>query len=396
MNKQDRWRLPDGVEEMLPASAQQLELARRQITDLHYQWGYDLIMPPLIEYLDSLLTGSGETLDIQTFKLVDQMTGRMMGVRADMTPQVARIDAHLLAADDVNRLFYLGTVLRTTPDTPGGSRSPLQLGAELFGHAGVHSDSEIISLMLATLRLTGLDKPLLDLGHVGIYRGLATQSGLSEEDEVRLFNLMQRKSIPEIKHYLGTLGLPSASSEMLIALPQLAGDISVIETARAALTHASAKVQEAIEELAAIVQLVCKRNPTVEIHIDLTELRGYSYHTGVVFSVYNASRGGQELARGGRYDDIGSAFGRNRPATGYSTDLKELLRFAESSGSSAWRPGIFAPHSDQPACWLAISELRDSGERVVTQLPGSLTTAEQAGCDRTLVFREGVWVVEEI
>lgn len=395
MNNDERWRLPDGVEELLPAAALPLENLRRHITDLHSRWGYELVIPPLIEYLDSLLTGSGQVLDLQTFKLVDQLNGKMMGVRADMTPQVARIDSHLLQNDDVSRLFYLGSVLRTMPDAPGGSRSPLQLGAELYGHAGIESDVEIINLMLATVRMAGLESPMLDLGHVGIYRGLVAQAKLSETQEARLFDSLQRKSGPEIDEYLLSLDLCAETRAMFSALSSLSGGLDVLSSARDVLSSASKPVQDALDALDGITRLVARRNTDIQIHIDLSELRGYSYHTGVVFAVYSESHG-HELARGGRYDDIGLAFGRKRPATGYSTDLKELMRVVSKPLSRNAEKGIFVTSDIGEDAWDEIERLRATGERVVIQLPGSAITAQGTGCDRRLTMQNNRWLVETI
>lgn len=395
MKNDERWRLPDGVEELLPAAAMQLEHQRRRITDLHCQWGYELVIPPFIEYLDSLLTGSGQALDLQTFKLVDQLTGKMMGVRADMTPQVARIDSHLLQRDDVSRLFYLGSVLRTMPDAPGGSRSPLQLGAELYGHAGIESDVEIINLMLATVNMAGLENPLLDLGHVGIYRGLVAHASLSSEQEAHLFDSLQRKSAPEIDEFLLSLDLPEQTRAMFSGLSLLSGGLDVLETARQLLAPAGSLVLAEINALHEIATLVVKRNSSIQLHIDLSELRGYSYHTGVVFAVYSESHG-HELARGGRYDDIGLAFGRKRPATGYSTDLKELLRVVSQPQDSPVSTGIFVVSEIIHDSWNEIERLRGAGERVVTQLPGSLINAQESGCDRQLLMQNNQWLVESI
>ncbi len=393
MNNNQRWRLPDGVEELLPAAASRLETLRRSITDLHSGFGYELVNPPLIEYLDSLLTGTGETLDLQTFKLVDQLNGKMMGVRADMTPQVARIDSHLLKTDDVNRLFYMGSVLRTRPDSPGGSRSPLQLGAELYGHAGAESDIEIISLMLQTVATAGVDSVLLDLGHVGVYRGLVEHAELNAAQEQQLFDALLRKSSPEVSTFLSSAKLPASTASMLEAITELSGGLDVIPRARTELAAGGKNVQSALDTLEQIAEELGRRNYSAELHIDLTELRGYTYHTGVVFAVY-AGHHSDEIARGGRYDDIGKAFGRSRPATGYSTDLKRLARFS-ASRSSAQTSGIFVT-DDSAASWNRIMQLREQGERVVTRLPGSSMDAAGARCDRELVLQDGDWIVQTL
>lgn len=387
------WRLPDGVEELLPAAASRLESLRRNITDLHVAFGYELVSPPLIEYLDSLLTGTGETLDLQTFKLVDQLNGKMMGVRADMTPQVARIDSHLLKTEDVSRLFYMGSVLRTRPDSPGGSRSPLQLGAELYGHAGAASDIEIISLMLHTVAAAGVSDVLLDLGHVGVYRGLVADAALDARQEEQLFDALLRKSAPEVGLFLSGANLPATTASMLEALTELSGGLDVIDRARNELAAGGKIVHAALDTLEQIAESLVRRNSRTELHIDLTELRGYHYHTGVVFAVY-AGHHSDEIARGGRYDDIGKAFGRARPATGYSTDLKRLARFSGTNEESRVS-GIFVAESGAEP-WDHVMQLRAQGERVVTQLPGSSLDAASARCDRELVLHNGEWIVQAV
>ena len=392
---QQRWRLPDGVEEILPAAAKRLEALRRDITDLHFSYGYDLVMPPMIEFLDSLLTGSGEFLDLQTFKLVDQLSGRTMGVRADMTPQVARIDGHRLNSQSINRLFYLGTVLRTKPEQAGGSRTPLQFGAELYGHKGIESDLEIIHLMLDTLDLVQPTSLTLDLGHVGVYRSLVQYAGLSNDAESRLFRALQRKSMPEITEMLSQWDITAQSRTMLAALPELNGDLSVLEHARDLLAPAGEGVSGCLDTLKAIQAEVKKRSSDINLHFDLAELRGYSYHTGVLFAAY-AGGESQELARGGRYDDIGAAFGQSRPATGYSADLRQLalLQSTESGAMSA--QSVFVENTAATGVAEAVAGLRKQNIRVVAQLPGSGLTPASTGCTGQLVHRANQWVVESV
>ena len=325
MTGKNRWLLPEGIEELLPAQARQLEQLRRELLDLFSSWGYELIIPPFIEYLDSLLTGTGHDLDLQTFKLIDQPSGRLLGLRADMTPQAARIDAHRLQREAPTRLCYLGTVLHTLPDGFAGSRSLMQVGAELFGHAGAESDVEILALMVATLTLTGIDDLYIDLGHVGIYRALAVDAGLDDDQEAFLFDALQRKAIPEINEFLRQLELSTAQRERLAGLATLNGGTETLERARALLEGSGDAAQLALENLERIAALVQQRLPDVALHFDLAELRGYQFHTGVVFAAFVADHG-QEIARGGRYDNIGRVFGRARPATGFSTDLRSLMR----------------------------------------------------------------------
>ncbi len=392
MTGKNRWLLPEGIEDLLPDQAMQLELLRREILDLYRSWGYELILPPFIEYLDSLLTGSGHDLDLQTFKLIDQLSGRLLGLRADMTPQAARIDAHRLQRDAPSRLCYLGTVLRTRPDGFDGSRSPMQVGAELFGHAGAESDVEILELMVATLALTGIEDIYLDLGHVGIYRGLARDAGLDEEQEALLFDALQRKALPEIKLFMTGLDLSTAQRERLAGLATLNGGTEVLEKAQALLQGSGEAVRSSLEDLIRIARLAQRRLPDTSLHFDLAELRGYQYQTGVVFAAFVADRG-QEIARGGRYDEIGKVFGRARPATGFSTDLRILMRL----GKRDWLPpaaAILAPAEDDVALADKVRDLRTQGERVVQQLPGQAGSVGETGCDRVLRWSGSEWVVE--
>ena len=367
MNKTDRWLLPEGIEEVLPEQAKRLEQLRRTLLDTYESWGYDLVMPPLIEYLESLLTGTGNDLDLQTFKLTDQLTGRLMGVRADMTPQVARIDAHQLNRETPTRLCYMGTVLHTRTDGFAGSRSPLQVGAELYGHAGIESDVEVISLMLETLAKSGVASPFVDLGHVGIYRELVKQAGLDKEQEATLFDSLQRKANTEIAEYLKGWKLDSKIASAIAALTDLNGDESVLSEAKSVLKKAGKGVLSALDELTNIATLLKKRLPDVEVHYDLAELRGYNYHTGMVFAAYVAGRG-QAVALGGRYDDIGEVFGRARPATGFSTDLKTLLSLSGHKNNQV--AAIYAPADNDAELQKEITMLRQQGEKVICGLPG--------------------------
>ena len=367
MNKTDRWLLPEGIEEVLPEQAKRLEQLRRTLLDTYESWGYDLVMPPLIEYLESLLTGTGNDLDLQTFKLTDQLTGRLMGVRADMTPQVARIDAHQLNRETPTRLCYMGTVLHTRTDGFAGSRSPLQVGAELYGHAGIESDVEVISLMLETLAKSGVASPFVDLGHVGIYRELVKQAGLDKEQEATLFDSLQRKANTEIAESLKDWKLDSNIASAIAALTDLNGDESVLSEAKTVLKKAGKGVLSALDELTNIATLLKKRLPDVEVHYDLAELRGYNYHTGMVFAAYVAGRG-QAVALGGRYDDIGEVFGRARPATGFSTDLKTLLSLSGHKNNQV--AAIYAPADNDAELQKEITMLRQQGEKVICGLPG--------------------------
>ncbi len=393
--RKERWLLPEGIDEVLPPDAQHLEALRRELLDLLEVWGYELIFPPFVEYLDSLLTGTGRDLDLQTFKLTDQLTGRLMGVRADITPQAARIDAHQLRRDTPTRLCYLGTVLHSRPDGLGGSRAPLQIGAELFGHAGVESDCEILCLMMETLGRAGVSDIYLDLGHVGIYRGLARQAQLDPDAEQALFEALQRKAIPEIEALVGDLAVEPRVAQMLIALAGLNGD-DVIAQARAVLREAAAPVHEAVDYLERMAAAVRSHLPDTPLHFDLAELRAYHYQTGVVFAAFVPGMG-EEVARGGRYDHVGEDFGRARAATGFSADLKKLLRVTDRR--QAPRPpalAIFAPAVDDPLLRERVQALRAAGERVICELPGQTGGPRDLGCDRILRRRAESWEPEAV
>jgi ATP phosphoribosyltransferase regulatory subunit len=313
------WLLPENIEDVLPPQAWKMEDLRRILLDHFRARGYQLVIPPMIEYLDSLLTGSGSDLDLKTFKLVDQLSGRLMGVRADITPQVARIDAHLLGQNSVNRLCYAGSVLHAQPDGYHRSREPIQLGAELYGEAGSQADLEIVQLMLDSLAAAGFTQLQLDLGHVGIYRTLARVAGLSGETEQALFLALQSKNTSEVVAL--TQDAAAQYREAFVALTQLYGDAEILAHARQRLPSLT-EIGRALDDLTTLAQGLTGRG--VEIAFDLAELRGYGYHSGVVFAAYSAGRS-RAMALGGRYDEVGKIFGRARPATGFSLDLRELV-----------------------------------------------------------------------
>jgi ATP phosphoribosyltransferase regulatory subunit len=392
MSTSDQWLLPEGIEEILPPHAWRLECASRELLDLYASWGYALIIPPLIEYLESLLTGTGHDLDLQTFKLTDQLNGRMMGVRADMTPQAARIDAHPLQRETPSRLCYLGTVLHTRPDGFAGTRCPMQLGAELFGHAGIESDVEILSLVLETLALMGISDVHMDLGHVGIFRGLAREAGLDERTENDLFDALQRKAVPEIGELLAARVPDASQRRRLSDLAELNGGWEVLDAARERLAGAGAGVMAALDNLCAIAAALKPRAGGVPVFFDLAELRAYNYQSGMVFAMFVPGRG-QEIARGGRYDNIGQVFGRARPATGFSTDLRTLMDLSPRD-FGAPRAAILAPADKDPALLAAVRELRASGERVIFALPGQRGGPVEMGCDRVLARERDTWRVK--
>lgn len=386
----DRWLLPDGIEEVLPPEAARIETARRRVLDLFQRWGYELVITPHVEFLESLLSGSGQDLDLKTFKVIDPLSGRQMGLRADITPQVARVDAHTLRREGPSRLCYAGSVLHAKPQALATSRSPIQLGAELYGDSSTSSDIEVISLMLEMLELAMVPDVHMDLGHVGIYRGLARAAGLSGEAEQRLFDALQRKAMDEIAEL--TAAVEPSLAAMLRSLARLCGGREVLETARRVLAEAPTPVTEALEALIRIADQLALRYPDLPLYFDLGELRGYHYHTGVVFAVFVPGVG-QSIAQGGRYDDIGADFGRARPATGFSTDLKTLVSLGKAELDSE-STGIWAPYSDAPALWQQIRRLRRQGERVVQALDGQNdSTAAAIGCDRQLILKDETWTV---
>lgn len=393
MDGRKHWLLPEGIEEVLPPHAARLEQLCREIIDQFQAWGFELVMPPLIEYLETLLTGTGEDLELQTFKITDQLSGWMMGIRADMTPQVARVDAHLLKRDSPSRLCYLGSVLHTRPRSQGGTRAPLQVGAEIYGHAGAESDAEILVLMLKTLRLAGLGELHVDLGHVGIFRGLMQQLRLSEAQEQELFDALQRKAVAELETAVREWAMPAGPADALLRLVELNGDIAELSDARRVLARAGEDVGKCIENLERIAALVRRQSKDAPLYFDLAELRGYHYYTGMMFSTYVAGAG-QGVAFGGRYDDIGAAFGRRRPATGFSTDLKLLFSLAPHAGAA--RKAIFAPASEVPGLYELIDSLRKNGEIVICELPGQAGDARAMGCDHELALEQGRWTVRKL
>ena len=395
MQTKDSWLLPDGIEETLPEEAKHLENLRAQLLELFACWGYELVIPPFIDFLDSLLIGSGHDLDLQTFKLTDQISGKMLGIRADMTPQVARIDAHHLKHPWPTRLCYVGTILHTRGDPLEKTRSPMQIGAELYGHGGKESDIEVIRLMLEMLAITGLQNVHLDLGHVGIYRALSKQAGLTCAQESELFDVLQRKARPELAELMDSYAIADELKTLFLKLPELNGDRAVIDKARAIFAHANEEVQQALAALVAIADNLEARFPSLPISFDLAELRGYHYHTGIVFAAFIPTVG-REIARGGRYDNIGSVFGRARPATGFSADLKLLATLGKKNGIKPLRPLIFAPCLEDAELNEKIRDLRAKQQAVVQQLPNQTGTAEDLACTDVLEFVNHQWVVRPL
>jgi ATP phosphoribosyltransferase regulatory subunit len=387
-----RWLLPESISDILPSEARRIEELRRRLLDLYRTYGYELVMPPMIEYLDSLLTGSGHDLDLRTFKLIDQLSGRTMGLRADITPQVARIDAHLLNRPGLTRLCYSGSVLHTRPATPLSTREPVQIGAELYGHAGLEADLEIIELLLQSLHVAGVLKVRIDLGHVAVVRTLL--AGLPQVSEDELFPLIQSKDAPALRQLLQPLP-HSAARDALLALPGLFGSAQdVLARARAVLPSdpVIGAALEQLDTLTASPLLASRRDIQVEVALDLGDARGYRYHSGVIFAAYVEGLP-SAIGRGGRYDNVGSAFGRLRPATGFSLELRELAGLLPEPAPT---PAIRAPWSVDESLLEAVQSLRASGEVVVQVLPGHEAEQQEFECDRELARHQGAWLVRPL
>ncbi|MGB1884372.1 MAG: ATP phosphoribosyltransferase regulatory subunit [Gammaproteobacteria bacterium] len=391
MTRGNPWLLPEGVDEVLPPDAWRLERLRRRLLDIFERSGYQLVIPPLVEYLDSLLSGIGEDLDLQTFRLTDQVSGRAMGVRADITPQVARIDAHRLATEAPQRLCYIGPVVHTRPDKFAGSRNPLQLGAELYGHRGIESDAEIITLLLDILRAAGVDNITIELGHMGLFHAICESAAFSAEFESKVLDMLLMKDKTGLQSLLADTG--ADVSNHLLALLTLNGDASTVSAARDQLADAPDSVRTALGEMTALVELLGARAPDLDIHIDFAELRGYRYHTGIIFAAYTPAAG-RAIAWGGRYDNIGETFGRARSATGFSTDLKVLTALSDDAAVELNR--IFAPSGTSPDLLAAIRDYRAAGYVVVQALPGQQGDAAALGCTQFLSDESGTWQLEDV
>ena len=379
------WVLPDHIADVLPSEARHIEELRRELLDMARCYGYELVIPPLLEHLESLLSGAASALDLQTFKLVDQLSGRMLGLRADSTPQVVRIDAHLLNRRGVTRLCYCGPVLHTRPGGPHATREPLQLGAEIYGHAGLEADLEVLSLALAGLSAVKAQALAVDMADARIVRALTADMALSATGLSQIHAALAAKDLSELK--LLTRDAPAASRRGLLALPQLYGGAEVLTEAEK-LLPAGPLIAQALAELRWLAQRV----EGVRVSFDLADLRGYAYYSGATFSIY--ARGGSDaLVRGGRYDEVGAVFGRNRPAAGFSLDLKALVRVL---APRPLRAAIRAPWRDADALRSAIAALRAQGETVVCALPGHDHEEDEFHCDRELLEFAGSWQVQMI
>ena len=368
MTSDNRWLLPDGIDELLPERAAAVEALRRQLLDHCHGWGYRYVIPPLVEFTDSLLVGLGADLDVLTCKFGDRLSGRTMGVRADITPQVARIDAHSLGESGVTRLCYAGSTLHSAPQSVMASRSPIQLGAELYGCASIDADLEVIRLLLALLKALEIapnHKPItIDIGHVGVYQAIMMSAGLEADDQRALFDALQRKSAPDLASALAEVDETIATQ--LRALAQLHGDASVLSEARVLLQDEPGALA-ALDQVAVVVEVIMQEFSDVAIYIDLSELRSFEYHTGLVFAAYLEGVG-TAVAKGGRYDNIGSVFGRQRPATGFACDVKALA--AASVQPESTQGAISVPASDDPALAITVAQLRAEGRVVIAAIDG--------------------------
>ena len=379
------WVLPDHIADVLPSEARHIEELRRDLLDMARCYGYELVIPPLLEHLESLLSGSGEALDLQTFKLVDQLSGRMLGLRADSTPQVARIDAHLLNRAGVTRLCYCGPVLHTLPGAPHATREPMQFGAEIYGHAGLEADIEILSLALDSLRAARLSQVSVDLADARLVKALLAGIALSPLQMSQLHAALAAKDSPELQ----TLAkdFPPEIRQGLLALVHLYGDQTVLDEAEKAIPPLPG-VRESLQNL----KYLAGHLPGVNVSFDLADSRGYAYYTGARFAIY-APGASDALVRGGRYDQIGAVFGRNRPAAGFSLDLKALVRVLNPRPLQA---AIRAPWRDDGQLNEAIAALRSRGEVVVCVLPGHESQVDEFLCDRELTEVAGQWMVQSV
>ena len=384
------WQLPDQIADVLPSEARHIEELRRLLLDSARGYGYELVMPPLLEHLESLLTGTGEALGLQTFKLVDQLSGRTLGLRADTTPQVARIDAHLLNRTAVTRLCYCGPVLHTRADRPHATREPLQFGAEIYGHAGLEADLEVQCLATEGLRAAGFGPLQVDMADVRIVNALLAGATVSPSALARIHAALAAKDGAELAELLRAQpGVPAACIAGLQALLQLYGDRQVLTEARRVLGQVQA-VAAALDDLDRLATQMAGLYPELTISFDLADLRGYAYYSGIRFAIYG---GGEELARGGRYDEVGAVFGRKRPAAGFSLDLKELVSVLPAR---PLRPAIRAPWSEDPALRQVIARLRAEGHTVVCVLPGHEHEVHEFDCDRELIRVADHWALQAL
>ena len=384
------WLLPEHVADVLPAEARRIEELRRTLLDIAGGYGFELVMPPLLEHLESLLSGTGRELDLHTFKLVDQLSGRTLGVRADTTPQVARIDAHLLNRQGVVRLAYCGPVLHTRPQAAHATREPLQLGAEIYGHAGLEADLEVLELSLDGLRAAGLGGLVVDMAHAGVLRALLSGAPADASVRAELSTALAAKDQERIARLAADW--PADTREALLKLPVLYGSDEVLAAARELLPR-HARIHAALDDLAWLASHVRAAHPDVSLGFDLADMGSYAYYSGARFAVFTRAASAA-VARGGRYDEVGAVFGRNRPAVGFSLDLKAL---AAAVPAPARRAAVRAPWGEDTGLRAAIRSLRGQGETVVCALPGHEHEAQEYDCDRELVAAaNGQWVLRAL
>jgi ATP phosphoribosyltransferase regulatory subunit len=384
----NRWLLPENIADVLPSEARKIEELRRILLDRFQCYGYELVMPPMLEYLDSLLTGSGQDLNLKTFKLVDQMSGRTLGLRADMTPQVARIDAHLLNRQGVTRLCYAGSILHTLAAAGSSSREQLQLGAEIYGHEGLEADLEIQTLLNDVLHLSEVGEVTLDMSHAGLLTAILGDYRPEGEALEALYTSLQTKDLPGLRELLSDW--PVDIKEAILNLAVLSGQPQKVLTLAAQTLPNSPGVQEALKQLKSLCEAIAALKNAPNLNLDLSDLRGYQYHSGVMFAAYVAGLPGA-IARGGRYDMVGKAFGRSRPATGFSLDIMTLARISKKDSR---KKAILAPWSNDAALSKEIDQLRANGEVVIQLLPGHEQDGDEFRCDRELVNQKGAWVIK--
>jgi ATP phosphoribosyltransferase regulatory subunit len=384
----NRWLLPENIADVLPSEARKIEELRRILLDRFQTYGYELVMPPMLEYLDSLLTGAGQDLNLKTFKLVDQLSGRTLGLRADITPQVARIDAHLLNRQGVTRLCYAGSVLHTLAAPGAMSREQLQLGAEIYGHAGWEADLEVQKLLNEVLNLSKVGTVTLDMSHAGLLSAILGDYQPEPDALNGLYAALQTKDLPGLSVLLASW--PAKIKESILALVALSGSPEpVLKEARQSLPNLPG-VLNALSDLERLCQAISALPNAPQLNLDLSDLRGYQYHSGVMFAAYVAGLPAA-VARGGRYDMVGAAFGRSRPATGFSLDIMTLARLSKIDSRKS---AILAPWSNDSKLSQQIAELRLQGEVVIQLLPGHEQDGDEFHCDRELVDQKGAWVVK--
>ncbi|GIX29939.1 MAG: ATP phosphoribosyltransferase regulatory subunit [Porticoccaceae bacterium] len=391
MGSDDRWLLPDGIEELLPERARRVELLRRALLDLFDRFGYELVIPPPLEFADSLGALGGRDLEPLTFKVTDQLSGRLLALRPDFTPQTARMDAHSLRREGPTRLCYAGSVLYARPRDPFGSRCPIHAGVELYGEPGLEADLEVLCLLVEALRAVGVEELYLDLGHVGVLRALEGALDLCNDARAELCELLAAKSC-ELSPWLAARVADSRLAGWLAALPELSGGPETVARARALLAGAPPAVGRALDEIEAVLARLAEAFPGLAVYVDLGELESYHYHTGLVFAAYSPAAH-RPLGNGGRYDGIGAHFGRARPATGFTLDLKALIDLIPAGPA---RGAIYAPPSGDPRLREYVRALRERGERVVQGMPGAPADPRALGCDRVVVARGDGFALEAV